>query len=830
MEITYNNIFSREINIPEKANIFKKKERKVLTNNPNCIKLRTQKIFEEKDNMKEIDLDIKKNLINRKKLDEKDCEICYETVTYYIKCNKCSICICYRCFITILYENILIPTCTSCKIHFTDSFIKENFNPNFLETRYRDLSTKRYFEQEMSNINIISKVISRIKFKNIFNEPKSYPHDCIDDYNEYYTPYIEEIKFNNYIRFLYGEPYVNVLLFKDNDNDYTERIIDSNKIFSSNYVYLADLTDILKIFKNIFKYKNEKKYLVFDGLKYSDFSGRPSRIDVYPNTEEISSTNQQWNYYHEYTKTIYLKYKFKNYIECLRCFAEKYIFTYNIYTVTINRDNVYDYFLFFIIINTNLNILKKIPEKFWLLSIVKNFISKYYTKNKIFMTDIKKFGSAEAKLDKFIKNYMEVYNYTPETIPFKELSLKKDTSNIVMVEEIKNCFKENCSGVLVKMKCSFCETKFCKRCEAPKPENKKEKHVCDPNIISSLQLIKKDSKKCPNCKSIIYKISGCSQMWCTNCNTSFDWNTLTIIKDRRFFHNIHYTEHLRNTNATGYQNNNTQTISIEERNKYYINKYNKITTINFHEFEKLFETYDNEFNGDLNGTDLINPCNNVLNIWFYSNQNNFIFNTIIETLSKNFILKDSKLHFNDITTYFTYVFELSTLLTHNIENMKRNSIRKFNGELENIRVNFVMNKILKEEFARKIYLLREKLKKNTKRFELRETFGLMFTDFCINIEIERRKLVAHLRKKYGYFRFDSIKIEPNIIKEECQNFHNFIQEVIYNFENSVDEFKKLCITESFKMEIKIPTIIKGKMTPPSFNDNNSNSYSIATLK
>ena len=76
----------------------------------------------------------------------------------------------------------------------------------------------------------------------------------------------------------------------------------------------------------------------------------------------------------------------------------------------------------------------------------------------------------------------------------------------------------------------------------------------------------KSTKPCPKCASRIFKISGCSQMFCTNCHIGFDYNTGKIItKD---FHNPHRMEWLlsngKNVDDT---QNNCETVSYLH-NKY----------------------------------------------------------------------------------------------------------------------------------------------------------------------------------------------------------------------------------------------------------------------
>jgi hypothetical protein len=58
--------------------------------------------------------------------------------------------------------------------------------------------------------------------------------------------------------------------------------------------------------------------------------------------------------------------------------------------------------------------------------------------------------------------------------------------------------------------------------------------------------LKKDSKPCPKCASITFKIEGCSQMYCVECHTPWDWNSGRIVNGP--IHNPHYFEFLARQN------------------------------------------------------------------------------------------------------------------------------------------------------------------------------------------------------------------------------------------------------------------------------------------
>lgn len=100
--------------------------------------------------------------------------------------------------------------------------------------------------------------------------------------------------------------------------------------------------------------------------------------------------------------------------------------------------------------------------------------------------------------------------------------------------------KEDCRGYLSEnYYCSMCHTHFCKHCN----EKKTVDHVCNPDTVATMKLLKQDSKPCPKCGIFITKIEGCTQMWCTSCHCVWNFRTGLIMKGR--VHNPHYIEYRR---------------------------------------------------------------------------------------------------------------------------------------------------------------------------------------------------------------------------------------------------------------------------------------------
>lgn len=116
------------------------------------------------------------------------------------------------------------------------------------------------------------------------------------------------------------------------------------------------------------------------------------------------------------------------------------------------------------------------------------------------------------------------------------------------------CPAAECRGFIgTTWKCGLCSAHVCSECHEIKAEtdayaNAEDEtpHVCNPATLESVQLMGKDSRQCPKCPAIIFKINGCDQIFCTQCNTAFSWASGEIDNGR--IHNPHYFEYVRRKN------------------------------------------------------------------------------------------------------------------------------------------------------------------------------------------------------------------------------------------------------------------------------------------
>jgi hypothetical protein len=174
-----------------------------------------------------------------------------------------------------------------------------------------------------------------------------------------------------------------------------------------------------------------------------------------------------------------------------------------------------------------------------------------YNKVKDFQTmkeenwkEIKKIQSEITKLNSLIDKHNVDNRVIDRKIRF--IKFGKDDS-IERQKFTMPCQKDECKGFMSSAyKCGVCQDFCCSKCLQVLGPDKNVEHKCDENLIKNAEFIKNTTKPCPKCGQRIHKVSGCDQMWCTECHTSFSWKTGQITGG--VIHNPHYFQYMRTNN------------------------------------------------------------------------------------------------------------------------------------------------------------------------------------------------------------------------------------------------------------------------------------------
>ncbi len=147
-----------------------------------------------------------------------------------------------------------------------------------------------------------------------------------------------------------------------------------------------------------------------------------------------------------------------------------------------------------------------------------------------------------------IENYRRLFGEDAVEIVAGDEQATIQPRQVVVV--MRGCPREDCRGFLNdKWLCGVCDLSVCRHCHVGLAEDEtivenvpegKRLHICDPDQVATARLLARDTKSCPTCKALISKIDGCDQMWCTQCQTAFSWQTGQVEEGR--VHNPHYYE------------------------------------------------------------------------------------------------------------------------------------------------------------------------------------------------------------------------------------------------------------------------------------------------
>jgi len=252
--------------------------------------------------------------------------------------------------------------------------------------------------------------------------------------------------------------------------------------------------------------------------------------------------------------------------------------------------------------------------------------------------------------------YQESLNRNPYGRPQPEQPQRQ------RAEFIRACPDNDCRGFLsTQWKCGLCEKWSCPQCHEIKGLNRDVEHVCNPETVASVRLLSNDTKPCPSCRAGIFRISGCNHMWCTKCNTGFNWITGAI---ERAGLNPHYYEWARR-NGNDVPNNQVDNPCQHNRLNY-----------------TLFTTTRSLLLFKHNAHPLSNSCADLI-----------------------MHLVQNAIHIEGVT-------------------MHRYAIRNREDRNQNLRVDYMMNKLSEENFK---LILQRNEKKHEKYREIHNIFDLLKT-------------------------------------------------------------------------------------------------------
>jgi len=229
---------------------------------------------------------------------------------------------------------------------------------------------------------------------------------------------------------------------------------------------------------------------------------------------------------------------------------------------------------------------------------------------------------------------------------------------------IMACVNNDCRGYLsTQYKCDICELFTCSKCLDIIGHTKNDPHTCKDENVQSAELIRKETKPCPKCGTRISKLSGCDQMWCTECHVAFSWNTGRI--DTGTVHNPEFYRYMQTTNGEGVAPRNPGDVICGGMPGYY--------DLKKHILDKIVYNHD----------------------------------------IKN--VEEKKTEHDRITAFKKKINTIHRNLAHISQyevNRYRETVRNLDN-FEDERVKYLVNEITKKEFAAKIYNNDVKRKKET---------------------------------------------------------------------------------------------------------------------
>ena len=351
---------------------------------------------------------------------------------------------------------------------------------------------------------------------------------------------------------------------------------------------------------------------------------------------------------------------------------------------------------------------------------------------------------------------------------------------------IMPCPGEDCKGYLSShYKCQLCKLYVCPDCFEIIGHNKEAEHVCKEDNLKSAELIKKETKGCPKCGVRIFKISGCDQMWCTECKVAFSWNTGKIVIDGAI-HNPHFYQYMQNNNAGQAPRNPGDVLCGGLLSIHNL----KFIQAHLTKASSVVSSASDEFAGLLISNSVIK--NFIQNLKTKPSRKYVDFN--LDDALSNVVLMDELKYILSQNSIFAILnnilSNLHRAINHitnvDLENCRR-LVRQFLNHDE-ITVQYILNRKSKEDLANAIYRNDNERKKNVEKLNVYELLSV--------VGIER------FNELNEYFKFRSA-LTVNLIV-------TFIYEIV-KLLNEYNQLIEYCnnqlITISYTLGMSVSTII-----------------------
>lgn len=350
----------------------------------------------------------------------------------------------------------------------------------------------------------------------------------------------------------------------------------------------------------------------------------------------------------------------------------------------------------------------------------------------------------------------------------------RNNSDVERRKYVRKCPKNECQGFLSsQLKCEICSSWVCSECREIKGTDRDAPHTCVPEILESVKLLNTDTKACPSCSTMIHKIEGCNQMFCTECHSAFNWVTLRI--ETGAIHNPHYFEwQRRNTNAAVAPRNPNDVLCGREldrnflgvlRNKFEAEYDQNPASISNKELKRVITAIIADAEGILPHikTRFIEDMNRGATSTYSREDRKFNYaHLVFANINNNHRSSESKIINDTIAAnsqlqYFVETFSRYTLLEkviqrtihiHAYEMRRWDNADRLTNNLE-LRIKYMRNQITVEDFKTNIQRRDKETQRNTEYTNILRMYVSCMTDLLYRLNADISEYTAIITEMHG---------------------------------------------------------------------------------